>query len=302
MSLESFAVALARRRPRLGKFFTTVARKAFPESVVVLDYPVASQPRWHQQSPHRFLYDIINVHRAAYKQRLQSFLPFASSFARIPVHAAADADPREPAWINGWLPAMDGVALYSFLALNNPAYFMEVGSGHSTKFARKAIVDHQLRTKIISIDPCPRAEVDGICDRIIREPVERVGLEIFDDLGAGDILYIDSSHRVFMNSDVTTLFLDVLPRLKPGILIQIHDVTIPYDYPAQWQDRYYSEQYLLAAYLLAEGDKLEIMLPSTFISDDPELKSILSPLWTAGQMGEAETFGCSFWIRVRGRE
>jgi hypothetical protein len=127
-------------------------------------------------------------------------------------------------------------------------------------------------------------------------------LEIFDDLGAGDILYIDSSHRVFMNSDVTTLFLDVLPRLKPGILIQIHDVTIPYDYPAQWQDRYYSEQYLLAAYLLAEGDKLEIMLPSTFISDDPELNSILSPLWTAGQMGEAETFGCSFWIRVRGRE
>src|SRR5690606_30946570 len=98
-------------------------------------------------------------------------------------------------------------------------------------------------------------EIDMICDNVFREPLEDVGLEIFDALGAGDILYIDNSHRAFMNSDVTVVFLDILPRLKPGVLVQIHDVTLPYDYPEVWIDRHYSEQYLLAAWLLARGTR-----------------------------------------------
>ena len=91
----------------------------------------------------------------------------------------------------------------------------------------------------------------------------------------------------------------MIPRLKPGVLVEIHDVMLPYDYPEEWTDRYYSEQYLLAAYLLAKGKTLDIVLPSHFISIDPEMKQLLSPLWETGQMKNVEPFGCSFWMRTR---
>ena len=190
------------------------------------------------------------------------------------------------------------MALYAFLARHNPKRYIEVGSGNSTKFARRAIVDHQLDTRIISIDPHPRAEVDGLCDEVIRAPVEDVAAATFDILDAGDVLFIDSSHRTLMNSDVTMLFLDVLPRLKPGVLVQVHDVTLPGDYPAQWSGRHYSEQYLLAAYLLGRGPLLDIVLPCAFVSDDPELHGILAPVWSAEWMKDAEPYGCSFWFRT----
>ncbi len=75
-------------------------------------------------------------------------------------------------------------------------------------------------------------------------------LALFRELQAGDVLFIDSSHRCFMNSDVTVLFLEVLPNLPPGVLVQVHDIFIPYDYPREWVERYYAEQYLLSCYLL----------------------------------------------------
>jgi hypothetical protein len=103
-----------------------------------------------------------------------------------------------------------------------------------------------------------------------------------------------------MNSDSTVMFLDVIPRLKPGVLVEIHDITLPCDYPVAWKNRYYAEQYLLAAYLLADGNRFDIALPSAFVSDDAEMKEILSPLWAAPAMKNVEKFGCSFWFRMRG--
>ena len=64
--------------------------------------------------------------------------------------------------INGWLPGLDSAALYAFLARTDPALYLEVGSGNSTKFARRAITDHGLRTRLVSIDPQPRAEIDAL--------------------------------------------------------------------------------------------------------------------------------------------
>ena len=95
---------------------------------------------------------------------------------------------------------------------------------------------------------------------------------VFDQLGAGDLLFIDSSHRVLQNSDVTVLFLDVIPRLPPGVLVHVHDISLPYDYGAVIEiiDRFYSEQYILAAYLLAEGNHIQVLLPSLFVSYDQE--------------------------------
>jgi hypothetical protein len=299
MTLTDFLAARLRAQPSLGRALTRLLRQAFPQSVIALEYPVDERPRWTEERPNPYLHEVIARHRAAYAECLQSMLPFTGDFQRIAARSSPAHRPEEPVWINGWLPALDSMALYAFLARHNPKHYLEVGSGNSTKFARRAIADHRLQTRITSIDPHPRAEIDGICDRVIRTPVEAVALETFDILEAGDILFIDSSHRTFMNSDVTMLFLEVLPRLAPGVLVQVHDVTLPYDYPPEWSGRFYSEQYLLAAYLLAGGGALDVVLPCAFVSDDPELHGILSPIWNAKWMTGVEAWGGSFWFRPR---
>jgi hypothetical protein len=298
MTFQDFLAGQLRKHQSLGRSLTRLLRNAFPHTVIVLEYPLDARPRWDQQRPNPHLLAAIARHRSSYADTLHSFLRFSDNFQRIPTRQSAAHAPAEPYWINGWLPALDSITLYALLAQHNPVHYVEVGSGNSTKFARRAIVDHHLQTRITSIDPSPRAEIDSICDRVIREPVERVALETFDILQPGDILFIDSSHRVFMNSDVTMLFLDVLPRLRPGVFVQVHDVTLPYDYPAYWSDRHYSEQYLLAVYLLGRRDALDIVLPCAFASDDSELHDILRPIWSAEWMKDAETYGGSFWFRT----
>lgn len=294
--LQRYAASQLRRLPKVASFVKSLAHNISPETVVLLDYPIVLKQRWDSYNPH--LYKIINGRRDAYRAQLQSFLALLPDFCRIPARNQPSSS-SEPCWINGWMPALDGVALYSFMVSNNPKMFLEVGSGNSTKFARKAISDYKLRTKIVSIDPHPRRDVDAICDEVIRMPLEAVNLEIFDRLDLGDILYVDSSHRIFMNSDAMVVFLDVFPRLKPGVLVEIHDILLPYDYPKEWITRYYSEQYVLAAYLLANGSRFDIILPNTFISRDDELKRILDPLWATTEMEGVETHGCSFWLQTK---
>jgi hypothetical protein len=130
--------------------------------------------------PHPKLYEIINKNRNASKSTLESFLRLKEYLLKIPTESASNT--QEPSWINGYLPWLDSVTLYSLLCLSNPKRFIEIGSGYSTKFARRAILDHSLQTKIISIDPCPRAEIDLICDTVIRHPLEDVDIGLFDEL------------------------------------------------------------------------------------------------------------------------
>lgn len=265
-----------------------------------LDYRVNSKPRYgYGKPPHPDLYRIINRNRKNYEEYLKSFLDYKNNFIGIPRKNKLDNSDIGPSWINGYLPGLDSIALYGLLCLNNPKRYYEIGSGNSTLFANKAIKDHHLRTKITSIDPYPRASINTICDTVIREPVEDVDPDVFRELEAGDILFVDNSHRAFMNSDVTAVFLDILTRLKPGVFVEFHDICLPYDYPKEWIKRYYSEQYLLATYILAEGNKFEIILPNTFISRDSELNLILAPLWNEKSMQGVETHGGSFWIKTK---
>ena len=299
MGLTSQTTSQLRKRPRLLNLLKRVVHQASPETVALLDYPVYARRRWDEERPHAGLLDIIAAGRKQYDATLYEFLQFAEALAAIPRDQVDRASSIEPAWENGWMPALDGVALYCFLATLRPRLYMEVGSGNSTMFARRAIRDQGLGTKIVSIDPQPRAEVNALCDEIIRQPVEDIDLGIFDRLEANDILYIDNSHRALMNSDATTLFLDVLPRLKPGVVVEIHDITLPYDYPQEWVDRHYSEQYVLAAFLLARGSLFDVILPSMFISCDGDLQQTLAPLWKRDSMQGVQTHGCSFWIKMR---
>ncbi|MFF2290438.1 class I SAM-dependent methyltransferase [Peribacillus butanolivorans] len=270
-----------------------------PQYFIFLDYPVRPIPRFGwSKPPHSKLYEIINRNRLVYEEYLEKFLQYKIDF----VHIGKDEDkafPELPFWKNGWLPGLDSVAIYGFLCENNPVRYYEIGSGNSTKYAKQAIKDHNLQTKILSIDPNPRAEIDCICDHVVRQPLEDVDLHMFDDLEAGDVLFIDNSHRSFMNSDVTVVFLEILPRLKPGVFVEFHDIYLPYDYPQEWATRYYNEQYLLASALLSEGTKYEIVFPSMFIAQDSELSKIMNPLWEDPKMQGVEKHGGSFWIRTK---
>ncbi len=82
------------------------------------------------------------------------------------------------------------------------------------------------------------------------EGLETCDLARFDQLQPGDILFLDCSHRVFMNSDVTVFMIDVLPRLRPGVPVHVHDIVLPWDYPDMFTNWYWSEAYILAAYLI----------------------------------------------------
>ena len=289
---------------------------------IYLDYPLHSEPRYGWGKPvHQKLYELLNQNRACYENNLRAFLTYQAFYLAIQKVPLVEAV-NEPAWINGSLPGLDAVALYGFISLGKPRRYFEIGVGHSTKFARRAIVDQGLPTSITGIDPYPMPGIEGVCDRLIQSPLEHLDLTLFDELEGGDILFVDSSHRVFMNSDVTVIFLDILPRLKPGVLVEFHDIALPFDYPPPWVERYYSEQYLLAAYLLAEGSRFEVVLPNAFVSLDLELSELMKPLWRSPQLnGEQEfdllakiedglserpqmsdivdTHGSSFWIEMR---
>ncbi len=268
-----------------------------PHSSIKLSYPIRPAPRYgHGAPPHLLLYEIIDGNRAAYRKLLTNLLDLTDEFFRIPLEASTNA--TQPCWKNTWLPGLDAAVLYGLLSARRPKCYVEIGSGQSTKFARRAIIDHSLSTQITSIDPHPRAEIDGLCDRVIRKPLEDADLTLFGELEPGDFVFLDGSHFCFMNSDATVFFLDILPRLQPGTLVQIHDVTLPYDYPPEWIERYYSEQYLLAVYLLTKRSFNKIVLPSVFVTEDPELSRILSPIWSDPRMAGVETHGGSFWFEV----
>jgi hypothetical protein len=300
-------IELVKTHPGIQERLMRFVKDARDETTIYHPYIFTERPRYGFSLPrHEKLYEIIDEKRDVYRDHLHRFLEYEDNFAQIPVQAGPE-DPITPAWMNGWLPCSDAVALYGFLCLNNPRRYFEIGSGNSTKFARKAIQDHGLRTRVLSIDPQPRAEIDLICDQCVRQPLQEVDLQLFDELEEGDILFIDSSHCVYMNSDVTVAFLEILPRLKSGVFVEFHDIFLPYDYPAELKQTYISEQYLLASYLLSGHSPVEILLPNAFITADTELSNISSPLWARLKEGNKQVtddglqlkLAGSFWMRMK---
>ncbi|MDG1857699.1 MAG: class I SAM-dependent methyltransferase, partial [Emcibacteraceae bacterium] len=211
-----------------------------------------------------------------------------------------EKDENLPTWNNEFLPGLDIVGIYGMIATKKPKKYIEIGSGNSTKVARKAISDNQLETQIISIDPYPRANIDHLSDKVIREPFENLKdiQFIIDELNENDILFIDNSHRVFPNSDAMICFLELLPQLKKSVIVHIHDIYLPYDYPQFMCDRFYNEQYMLAAFVLANPEKYKTILPNFFISEDKELSETIAPMWDHANLKEVEKHGGSYWLQI----
>ncbi len=115
---------------------------------IYLDYPYTPRYReWSQRPSIARIVSLLENGRDSYIALLASFSRFAADFDMIDIRN--DPANVEPAWVNGWLPALDSASIYGLLAAGNPQVYLEVGSGNSTKFARRAIRDHHLKTKII---------------------------------------------------------------------------------------------------------------------------------------------------------
>jgi hypothetical protein len=124
----------------------------------------------------------------------------------------------------------------------------------------------------------------------VRARLEETPLELFDALEANEILMPDGSHRCFQNNDVTVA----------GVLVFIHDIFLPDDYPAEWERRFYSEQYLLGVLLLAdEGRRYEVVFPGHFCVTHPALGPRALESWRRIAPGDLAACASGFWLRVR---
>ena len=283
----------------LGVKLEILPGSVYAKVAIPLDYrPSRSyEPRWgYSKEKINSLNDWLQNYEGEYSKFVSRM--FEQDVSSISV----DYNPEESskhAFVGGAICAFDSLSIYTMLLVHKPRIYCEIGSGMTTLFAKQSIIDNALKTRIISIDPEPRQFVDNVCDEIIREPLESLDPAWFDQLNAGDILFMDGSHRSFMNSDVTVFFIDILPRIKPGVVIHIHDINLPYDYPDSFKEWYWNEQYLLAVYLMASMEKVIPLLPTTFICRSEKLKALISENFVS--LGSAERDeswfgGGSFWF------
>ena len=137
---------------------------------------------------------------------------------------------------NGRFQSVDALVAYCLIRHFRPRQIIEVGGGYSTLLLAMAARKNG-STVLRSIEPYP-AEfltngVDGLAE-LLTEKVENVALSYFSELEENDCLFVDTSHVVRIGGDVNYIFLEVLPRLKPGVIVHIHDIFLPFDYPQVW--------------------------------------------------------------------
>jgi hypothetical protein len=150
---------------------------------------------------------------------------------------------------NTYFGPWDSRLLYGIVRHFAPARIVEVGSGFSTRVIRAAL-ERNGSGELVTVEPYEPERMTIAPTYPV--PVQEVPLEVFGTLGENDILFIDSSHVVKAGSDVNHLVLNVLPRLRPGVVVHFHDIFLPDDYPSDWireKHRFWNEQYLLHAFL-----------------------------------------------------
>lgn len=193
---------------------------------------------------------------------------------------------------NGYCSSMDAFTLFNIIKKYKPSTYFEIGSGFSTLITRKSAELLEQDIRIVSIDPKPRTEVNNVCDLVIRSKFEDIDTwEEVDKLNASDIVFIDSSHISVGYSDVSMVFSTLIPRLKPGVIIHIHDIHLPFNYMEIF--KHWNEQYLLIPYLL--GNYFEIIFPTFYVCWSGKFDKQLQPL------GEdfGLKMGASIWLQKK---
>ena len=194
----------------------------------------------------------------------------------------------------------DAEYLYNMIRLFKPKRLIEVGSGNSTLMAINAVRQNQKETpnyscEHICIEPYEMHWLEKLSSQIIREKVENTDKQLFSQLEANDVLFIDSSHIIRPQGDVLFEYLEILPILKPGVLVHIHDIFTPKDYLDEWvlEDmKLWNEQYLLEAFMVFNNEYRIIGALNYLKHHYPDKLYAKCPI-LANKVDEEP---CSFWL------
>jgi len=222
-----------------------------------------------------------------------SFPKFRDEYEQFP--AKPDGQTGRFYLNNGLFDGTDALVAYCMVRHFRPRLVIEVGSGFSSLVLRDAAAKNN-SSPLICIEPFPRDFLrEGFpgLRSLIEKKVQDIDLEFFFQLESGDILFIDSSHTVKIGGDVNYLFLEVLPRLKPGVIVHVHDIFLPFDYRRDWvldELRFWTEQYLLQAFL-SFNSEFEVLMANSYLNHchKEDLKATFPSLSSWG--------GGSFWMR-----
>lgn len=214
----------------------------------------------------------LNLNVAEQLAFLENF-DFNEELLALPLHEV-DKDTPHFFYHNEWYSLGDAEYLYNMIRHLKPQRIIEVGSGVSTLLAREAIEKNKIENanyscQHICIEPYERPWLTSLEVELVREKVETIQLDFFNQLEAGDILFIDSSHIIRPQGDVLFEYLEVLPRLQSGVYIHVHDVFTPRDYDEGWIIKHHllwNEQYLLEAFL-SFNDQFRIIGALNFLSN-----------------------------------
>jgi hypothetical protein len=244
------------------------------------------------------------------QKQLELLSLFSSSFKKeyssLPIRKPPR--PKEYYVLNPYFRSFDAEVLYCMIRHFKPQRIIEIGSGYSTLLATQATrknreEDGEYTCEITSVDPFPPHFLEhGFASlRLLATDVENVPLSEFEILKRNDILFVDSSHVVRTGGDVCCICLNVLPRLSDGVLVQIHDIFLPEEYPRYWvmkANRFWSEQYILQAFL-AFNRTYEVLWASNYMRLRHHEKVVHSfPAYeTCEKLSELQRYPCSFWIR-----
>lgn len=232
--------------------------------------------------------------------QLELLAALGSHAAGYPFQAKAVA-PFRYGYENDYFPRTDGAMLYAMLRQFRPATVVEVGSGHSSALMLDCNeLFFEGRLNLTFIEPYPQRLLGLLSDKeqqaiqLQRCRVQEIDPALFESLRANDILFIDSSHVSKYGSDVNHLFFHILPRLQPGVLVHVHDIPYPFEYPDEWFDegRAWNEAYLLRAFL-QYNRAFEIVLWPSFLGRAHS--GVFGKAWPELEPGT----GFSIWLRKK---
>lgn len=163
----------------------------------------------------------------------------------------------------------DAEILYLLIRNLKPTRVVEVGGGYSTLISNKALLDNKISFIHECIEPYENSWLKKYKEiTVIKKPVQSLNLDLFKSLNSGDLLLIDSSHMIKPGGDVLFEYSKILPSLKNGVIVGIHDIFLPFDYPTEWRNKYvrfWNEQYLLKT-ILQFSEDWKILLSLNYLS------------------------------------
>ena len=228
---------------------------------------------------------------------IESLAPY---YRQLPIEDFANRK-RLYYYPNGSYPIGDGSILMTLIGHLKPKRLIELGCGNSSCAVREAnTIFLNDNLNITSVEPYPELFLSLIPEskrgktEFIPKTLQDLDLEVFDTLKAGDILFIDTTHVSKAGSDVNRIFFEILPRLKPGISIHVHDVFYPFEYPEKWllEGRCWNEQYLLQAFLQFNKEFEILLWPQYLIHHQLEKLEAALPMVARGG-------GCSMWLHKK---